>query len=280
MLEPAADGLLYYSCLYFGAIAAMATWEALAPRRALARPLRRRWLANFGVTAIDSLLVRALLPFTSMGAAAVAAERGIGLLNQLAAPPVVGWLAAFVVLDASRYAQHVALHRVPSLWRLHRMHHTDADYDSTTALRFHPTESLLTTGIALILVLALGLPVAAVCAYELVFTGVAFFAHANVRLPARTDRWLRRLVVTPDLHRVHHSASEIESDSNFGGVFPWWDRAFGSYRSAPALGHDAMRLGLTDFADPRHEKLTWMLANPFLEARATGAPVSEIAAGG
>lgn len=274
-------GLLLYACCYFGAIACIATWEGLAPRRALARPLRRRWLANFAVIAIDTVLTRALLPFTMIGAAAFAAERGGGLLNQLAFPAEAAWLLAVLALDGSRYAQHVALHRIPWLWRLHRMHHTDADYDFTTALRFHPVESLLTTGCSLLVIAALGPPVAVVCAYEILFTAVAPFAHANVRIRPRIDRWLRLVVVTPDLHRVHHSALESETDSNFASASPWWDRAFGTYRAAPALGHDAMRFGLPEFSDPRHDGLGWMLANPWLDPGSTrSASIVDAEAGG
>ncbi len=279
-LDLVTNSLLLYSCLYFGAIACFAAWEGLAPRRSLVRPLRRRWLANFAVTAIDTVLIRALLPLTTIGAAALAAERGSGLLNQLAAPAYAGWIVTFLVLDASRYAQHVAMHRVSSLWRLHRMHHTDADYDFTTALRFHPVESLLTTGFSLLVVAAIGPPVAAVCAYELLFTAVAPFAHANIRMPARLDRWLRLVVITPDMHRVHHSALESDILSNFSGVSPWWDRLFGTYRAAPALGHDAMRIGLPEFTDPDHDRLIWMLANPWLGPDTRSAAIAEAEAGG
>lgn len=280
MLDLASNGPLLYACLYFGAIAGMATWEGLAPRRTLRRPLRRRWLANFAVTASDTVLARALLPFTSMGASAFAADRGIGVLHEFAAPTAFAWMLAFLALDGSRYAQHVAMHRVPWLWRLHRMHHTDADYDFTTGLRFHPIEALLTTSVSLAVVLALGLPVAAVCAYELLFTAAALFAHGNVRLPGRVDRWLRLVVVTPDLHRVHHSAAEPEMSRNFSGVSPWWDHAFGTYRAAPALGQIAMRVGLPEFSDPRHDRLTWMLVNPWLDAGERRAPTAGAPAGG
>jgi sterol desaturase/sphingolipid hydroxylase (fatty acid hydroxylase superfamily) len=271
----AETGLLFYACVYFGGIAGMATWEALAPRRALICPLRTRWLGNFAVTLIDTLVVRALLPFLSVGAAVFAERRGIGLLHHGALPATAAWLIAFLALDGSRYAQHVALHRVPWLWRLHRMHHTDRDYDFTTALRFHPLESLLTTGFSLAVVIALGLPAGAVSAYEILFAAVALFAHGNVGLPARADRWIRSVVITPDLHRVHHSALDRETHSNFASVSPWWDRAFGTYRAAPALGHDAMRVGLPEFSDPRHQALGWMLVNPWLGAGADPALISD-----
>jgi len=279
-LDLVGTGLLIYACIYFGGIAWMATWEGFARRRALVRPLRMRWLGNFGVTLIDTLAVRALLPFLSVGAASFAAARGIGLMNEASSPAALAWLLAFLALDGSRYAQHVALHRVPFLWRLHRMHHTDGDYDFTTGLRFHPLESLLTTGFSLIVVLVLGLPVGAVSAYEILFAAAALFAHGNVGLPARVDRCLRWVVITPDLHRVHHSALARETHSNFASVSPWWDRAFGTYRAAPALGYEAMRVGLPEFTDPRHQALAWMLVNPWLGAGEGPALVSEAEAEG
>lgn len=279
-LDLVGAGLWLYAWIYFGGIAAMATWEGLAPRRALVAPLRGRWLANFAVTLLDTLLVRAVWPFLSVGAAVFAAERQIGLFHAVSLPASAAWVLALVALDGSRYLQHFALHRVGWLWRLHRMHHTDADYDFTTALRFHPLEALSTTGLAVCVVLLLGLPAAAVLGYELLSTGVALFAHGNVRVPARLDRALRWLVLTPDLHRVHHSANAREMESNFASVCPWWDRAFGTYRAAPALGHDAMRIGLPEFSEPRHQALSWMLANPWLGAGADPAAIAEAEAGG
>lgn len=279
MLEPDAaavaivgQGALTYACIYFGGIALLAVWEGLAPRRALCRPLRRRWLANFAVAGLDALLIGGLLPFLSVGAALFAAERGIGLLQTLALPAPLAWILAWLALDGSRYLQHRALHALPWLWRLHRMHHTDADYDFTTALRFHPLESLVTSGFGVAVVLALGLPVAAVLGYELLFAAVALFAHANVGLPERVDRALRLVVITPDLHRVHHSALAAETHSNFASVSPWWDRAFGSYRAAPALGQRGMRIGLPELGDARPDGLGWMLIDPWLETGRAPAP--------
>jgi sterol desaturase/sphingolipid hydroxylase (fatty acid hydroxylase superfamily) len=253
-----------YGCAYFGSIALAAAWEGLAPRRALSGPLRARWLAHFALGVIDPLVVRAALPMLDVAVAIAAAERGFGLFHHVQLP---GWLAGLVsilVLDLTRYGQHRLLHRVPLLWRLHRAHHTDVDYDFTTALRFHPFESLLTGSIGVASVAVLGAPVAAVVLNECLFVTSALFAHSNARIPRSLDRVLRLAVVTPDLHRVHHSAREREMQSNYGSLLPWWDRVLGTYRPDPVDGHATMTLGLQGFGEPRHRTLLGMLANPFL----------------
>jgi sterol desaturase/sphingolipid hydroxylase (fatty acid hydroxylase superfamily) len=258
-----------YALGYFGAIALVASWEGVAPRRVLGGRLRSRWAAHFAFALIDPLLVRAVLPLLSMGMAVAAAERGLGLFQRVAVP---GWLsvpASLLVLDLARYLEHRLLHRVPLLWRLHRMHHTDVDYDFTTALRFHPAEALVSAAVAAGVVAALGAPLAAVALDQTLFVAGAMFAHANGRLAERWDRALRRVLVTPDLHRVHHSALERETNSNYGSVLSCWDRLLGSYLAAPAAGHEGMTIGLPEFREPRHQRLAWMLANPLLPARSS-----------
>jgi sterol desaturase/sphingolipid hydroxylase (fatty acid hydroxylase superfamily) len=261
-----------YGSAFFGAIALFAVCEALAPRRALAAPFRARWLAHAGFAVIDPLVVRALLPLLDVAAAAAAAERGFGLFHHVPAPRWLAGLLSLLALDFVRYAQHRLLHGVPLLWRLHRMHHTDVDYDFTTALRFHPLESLFTGSIGVGAVLLLGAPVEAVVVNEILFVAVAFFAHANLRLPLGADPWLRLALVTPDFHRVHHSARPGETNSNYGSVLPLWDRLLGSYVAQPAGGHEAMRIGLAEFREAPHRTLPWMLANPFLADRGSAGP--------
>jgi sterol desaturase/sphingolipid hydroxylase (fatty acid hydroxylase superfamily) len=253
-----------YGSAFFGTLALVAAWEALAPRRPLQGSLRARWLRHFALGALDPLLVRACLPLLDVGMAAAAAERGLGLFHHVAAPRWLAGLLSLLALDLVRYAQHRLLHRVPALWRLHRMHHTDVDYDFTTALRFHPLESLLTGATGVCAIAALGAPVEAVVLNEILFATGALFVHGNVRLPRSVDRVLRVALVTPDLHRVHHSARPGETESNYGSVFPFWDRLLGSYVRQPADGHLAMRIGLDGFREARHGSLRWMLANPFL----------------
>ena len=244
---------------------AMAAWEALAPRRALSQPRMARWPGNIGVVVIDTLLVRALLPTAVVGLAAWCAQNGWGLLNILALPAWARFLAAFVALDLVIWAQHVTFHVVPPLWRLHRVHHADLDFDLTTGLRFHPLEILLSLAVKLAAVAALGAPPAAVIAFEVALSATSLFNHGNVRLPAALDRTLRWIVVTPDMHRVHHSVVRAETDSNFGFNLPWWDRLFGTYRPQPAAGHAGLTIGLDIFRDPAELRLDRLLLQPFVD---------------
>ena len=262
---------LLYNWAFFGSIAAVAVVEGVWPRRTQARPLRGRWLRHFAIAGIDQVTMRVLLPLLEVATALAAARAGLGLFHQLDVPRGAAFALSLVALDAVRYASHRLLHAVPLLWRLHRMHHTDVDYDFTTALRFHPLESIFTGSVGVVAIAALGAPVEAVVADKILFAMVAFFAHANVRLPARLDRALRVAVVTPDLHRVHHSARPEETNSNYSSVCPLWDRLLGTYVAAPASGHESMTVGLAEFRETHHGTLGWMLANPFL-AEPAGAP--------
>jgi len=253
--------------------AVMAAWELLAPRRELSVGRKPRWPGNLGIVIVDALAVRLLIPTAAAGTALIAAERGWGLLNMLATP---GWLAAivgFLLLDLLIYAQHVVFHHVPVLWRLHRMHHADLDIDVTTGGRFHPIEILLSMLIKIAAVLAFGTPAVAVVIFEVVLNATSMFNHSNVAMPERLDRVVRWLVVTPDMHRVHHSIERRETDSNFGFNLPWWDRLFGTYRSAPEAGHVAMTLGIPIFRDRRELRLDRLLTQPFRNDQAA-EPVS------
>jgi sterol desaturase/sphingolipid hydroxylase (fatty acid hydroxylase superfamily) len=249
--------------VFAGVFVAMALWEAVAPRRALSRARRTRWPSNLGIVLIDNLLVRAVFPLAVAGVAEVAAYRGWGLLNALGPPPWIAVLVSMTALDAVVWAQHVAFHRFGPLWRLHRMHHADLDYDVTTALRFHPGEILLSVVIKMAAVVLLGAPAVAVVAFEVLLNASAMFNHANASLPAGVERFVRLLVVTPDMHRVHHSVEPAETNSNFGFCLSVWDRLAGLYRDAPAAGQDGMKIGLPDFRDPRELRLDRMLTQPF-----------------
>jgi sterol desaturase/sphingolipid hydroxylase (fatty acid hydroxylase superfamily) len=250
---------------FAGIFALMALWEALAPRRPLSIGRSRRWPSNLGIVALDTLLLRLFFPTAAVGTALAGEARGWGILAEIG---ISGWLAvviAIVVLDFAVYLQHVLFHAVPALWRLHRMHHADLDFDVTTGNRFHPIEILLSMAWKLTIVAALGAPAAAVLGFEVLLNGTAMFNHGNVRIPERLDRWLRWLVVTPDMHRVHHSIVPVETNSNFGFNLPWWDRLLGTYRHAPAAGHDRMTIGLEQFRDPSELRLGRMLLQPFRE---------------
>lgn len=243
----------------------MALWEVLAPRREQAIGRATRWPSNLGVVVLDTMLVRILFPTTAVGLALLAEAKGFGLFN---AWPVSSWIAIVVcviILDLVIYLQHVLFHAVPALWRLHRMHHADVEFDLTTGARFHPIEILLSMLIKLTVIGALGAPAVAVLIFEVLLNATAMFNHSNVRLPAPVDRVLRLFVVTPDMHRVHHSVIVRETNSNFGFNLPWWDRLFGTYRAQPEAGHEGMSIGVKEIRDPGEQRLDRMLTQPFRE---------------
>jgi sterol desaturase/sphingolipid hydroxylase (fatty acid hydroxylase superfamily) len=246
-----------------GAFIVMAVWEFIVPRRKQAIGRGWRWPNNLGVVAANTLLVRILFPTTAVGLALLAQTGGFGLFNVIAAPAWIGVAASVVILDLAIYLQHVLFHAVPALWRLHRMHHADLEFDVSTGLRFHPIEILLSMLIKFAAVAALGAPALSVLIFEVLLNATSMFNHANIRIPLGIDRVLRWLVVTPDMHRVHHSILARETNSNFGFNLPWWDRLFGTYRPQPAAGHEAMTIGIEQFRDRRELWLDRMLAQPF-----------------
>src|SRR5437588_3814256 len=259
-------------CLF----SALALWEVLAPRRAMLVGRARRWPANLGILVLDALLVRLLIPVAAVGVAVIAAQRGWGLLNITPWPAWLEALFGFLALDFAIYAQHVAFHKVPLLWRLHRMHHADLDIDVSTGLRFHPLEIILSMLIKIAVVLLIGVPACAVIAFEVLLNATSIFKHSNAALPVWADRLRRLLMVTPDMHRVHHSVLRHETDSNFGFNLPWWDRVFGTYRPQPETGHDRMTVGLPIFRDPQELRLARLITQPFRDAADTPAMVGGI----
>jgi sterol desaturase/sphingolipid hydroxylase (fatty acid hydroxylase superfamily) len=262
------DALLTYEqyirlAAFCGVFAVMAIWELSGPRRTQSIGRGWRWPNNLGVVAVDTLLVRILFPTTAVGLALVARSQGIGLFNVVPLPAWIGVAASVILLDLAIYFQHVLFHAVPALWRLHRLHHADLEFDVTTGLRFHPIEIVLSMVIKLAVVIALGAPAVAVLVFEVLLNATSMFNHGNVRLPERFDTVLRWFVVTPDMHRVHHSMLARETNSNFGFNLPWWDRLFGTYRAQPAAGQEAMTIGIEQFRDPRELGLDRMLLQPF-----------------
>jgi sterol desaturase/sphingolipid hydroxylase (fatty acid hydroxylase superfamily) len=243
--------------------AVMALWEILAPRRARSVGRRARWPGNLGILIVDALAVRILIPVAAVGAALIAAGNGWGLFHAIGLRLSLAALLGFLALDLAIYAQHVAFHKAPLLWRLHRMHHADPDFDVTTGVRFHPLEILLSMLIKIAVVFALGIPPVAVIAFEVVLNATSMFNHGNVAMPSWLDRALRAIVVTPDMHRVHHSVDPRETDSNFGFNLSWWDRLFGTYRAAPQAGHAGMTIGLPTFRDRAELRLDRLLTQPF-----------------
>ncbi|WP_431285713.1 sterol desaturase family protein [Humitalea sp. 24SJ18S-53] len=221
----------------------------------------RRWAANLGVLVVDSVLVRVLFPVAAVGAAIWAQGQGIGLLHA-----VPSWLAlpvAVLALDLAIYFQHRVFHAVPLLWRLHRMHHADTEFDTTTGLRFHPVEIILSMLIKMAVVVALGAPALAVVVFEVLLNASSLFNHGNLRLPVAVDAALRRVLVTPDMHRVHHSVLRAETDSNFASCLAWWDRIFGTYRAEAVAGRDGITIGLPQFRNPAEQRLDRLLTQPF-----------------
>ena len=256
---------------YAAVFAAMALWEWWAPRRKLTAGRKPRWPGNLGILAIDIVAVRLLVPTTAVGVALVAAERGWGLFPLIGLPYWAAVVAGVIALDLAIYLQHVVFHHVPWLWRLHRMHHADVDIDVTTGVRFHPIEILLSLGIKIAAVLALGVPALAVLVFEVLLNATSMFNHSNVKLPPRLDRLARWIVVTPQMHQVHHSVVRQETDSNFGFNLPWWDRLFGTYRAAPAAGEQGMTIGLPIFRDKIELRIARLLTQPFRNACGAGS---------
>jgi len=243
--------------------AAMAVWEAAAPRRQRSYSRLKRWPSNLGIVVLNTVLLKILLPSGAVGLALLADKRGWGLLNNLAAPSWATFVASVVLLDGAIYLQHVVFHAVPALWRVHRMHHADLDFDVTTGARFHPIEIVLSMLIKFGVVVALGTPALGVLVFEVLLNATSMFNHGNVRIPVRLDRYLRWLFVTPDMHRVHHSIVVNETNSNFGFNLPWWDRLLGTYRDQPAAGHEGMTIGIEQFREARELWLDRMLLQPF-----------------
>ncbi|MDB9857700.1 sterol desaturase family protein [Amylibacter sp.] len=247
---------------FLGILVTMALWEVAAPRRRRDIPRVTRWTNNIALVVLDTAILRLTFPILAVGLAVMAEEQGWGLFNIVDVPIWVSIVASMLLLDLAIYLQHVMFHAVPGLWRLHRMHHADLDFDATTGLRFHPIEILISMGVKLAVVAALGPPAVAVLLFEVLLNATALFNHANINLPRRLDRVLRLVVVTPDMHRVHHSVDPRETNSNYGFNLPWWDRLLGTYVAQPAKGHEGMEIGIEQFRTRRDLWLDRMLIQP------------------
>jgi len=260
---------------FFGILIVMALWEAIAPRRPLAVSKRSRWFSNLGLVVIDTLSLRLLLPAAAVTMALLSKQQGWGLLNNSSLPGGWAFVLGMAGLDFTIYLQHAMFHFIPALWRLHRVHHTDLDFDVTTGIRFHPVEILLSMGIKMGAVILLGASALAVILFEILLNATSLFNHGNVRLPRAIDRLLRLIVVTPEMHRVHHSVLIKEYNSNFGFNLPWWDRLLGTYRDQPSAGHEGMTIGLAPHRDPKRLTLMWLLILPFTRLHPRGRQVTE-----
>ena len=249
---------------FLGVFAVIAAWEVFAPRRALTVSKALRWTSNLSLVVLNTVLLRLLFPLAAVGLAAFSAQNGWGLINHFEVPLWVAVPLAVIAMDFVIWLQHVMVHAVPALWRLHRVHHADLDYDVTTGARFHPLEIILSMLIKFATITVLGPPVVAVVIFEVMLNATALFNHGNIRLPGAIDRVLRWVLVTPDMHRVHHSVEDDETNSNFGFSLTWWDRLFGTYRDQPRAGHLGMTIGIHGHTDPREvDRLDGMLLLPF-----------------
>lgn len=258
--------------VFLGTLTAMIAWEMASPRRRLDIPRVIRWSNNLALVVIDTAILRLTFPLLAVGLAQLAQDKGWGLFNLLDLPVWVAVIASMLLLDLAIYLQDVLFHAVPWLWRLHRMHHADLDFDTTTGLRFHPVEILLSMAIKLAVVGAIGAPPVAVLAFEIILNATALFNHANIRLPTAVDSALRLVLVTPDMHRVHHSSDPRETNSNYGFSVPWWDRLLGTYVAQPAKGQKGMEIGLEQFRTARDLWLDKMLFQPLRGPAKGSAP--------
>ena len=256
--------LLIRLSAFVGIFAVMAGWEMMAPRRQWHTAKAKRWVINLALVGVNTFFTRALFASGALGAAILAMQGEVGLLHQLHWPMWVKVIIAVVVLDMVVYFQHVLLHAVPILWRMHMVHHSDLDFDVTTGVRFHPIEIAFSMSIKVGAVILLGAPPSAVLIFEVLLNATSMFNHSNVRIPKQVDRMLRWIVVTPDMHRIHHSIIPRETNRNFGFNLPWWDRMLGTYVSEPSKGHEHMTVGLEQYRDPT--RLTWLglVALPFV----------------
>jgi len=232
---------------FIGVFLMMALWESLSPCRTLLVSKPKRWLNNLALVVVNSLLLRLIFPTAAIGMATIAQQQQWGLLNYFELPPALAVVLAVILLDLVIYLQHVLVHALPMLWRLHRVHHADLDFDVTTGLRFHPLEILFSMGVKFAAIILLGPAAVAVLIFEVILNAAAMFNHSNISLPPKLDRALRWILVTPDMHRVHHSVEDDETNSNFGFNLPWWDRLFGTYRDQPRLEQTQMNIGIRGF---------------------------------
>ena len=249
---------------FLGILVTMFLWELIAPRRPLTTSKIARWLSNLGLVLIDSVIVRLAFPAGLAGIAFLAQQRGWGIFNFFELPFLVKIVLGVLIFDLTVYLQHVMFHSAPLLWRLHMVHHSDMDIDVTTGIRFHPIEIILSMGIKMAVVFLTGAPPLSVLVFEIILNGTSMFNHGNVRYPQQIDSFLRLIVVTPEMHRVHHSTIRWETNSNLGFNFPWWDKLFGTYRPQPAKGHLEMTIGLDQYKEPQKLTFFWLIVLPFI----------------
>ena len=255
-----------YSAFLLSSLALVAIWEHVASRRRLRANMTTRWTSNLSLLFANGVLMWLVYGGWGIAASMAASHQQWGLMHHVALPAWMEVVLALLLLDLGHFAIHWTLHNVPVLWRIHRLHHTDQDFDFTTAARFHPLEAIVETGANLLVVVLVGAPPLSVAIYVLSYAITTVWVHGNIRMPDGWDVRLRRILVTPDMHRTHHSQLQNETNSNYGGFLSLWDRVFGTYVHDPVGGHEGMVIGIREFDDPRHIRLGWMLRNPFLQS--------------
>jgi sterol desaturase/sphingolipid hydroxylase (fatty acid hydroxylase superfamily) len=249
---------------FFGVFAVITVWEMLAPRRKPTISKSLRWTNNLALIFLNNLVLRLLFPAAALGIAVFASKLNWGILNYYQPSFWLSVIVAVIVMDLVIYLQHVMMHAIPLLWRLHRVHHADLDYDVTTGARFHTLEIIVSALIKFAAILLLGPPLISVIIFEVLLNATSMFNHGNIKLPRSVDRFLRYFLVTPDMHRVHHSIAENEANSNFGFNLSWWDFLFGTYQNQPKAGHQGMTIGIHKYRDPNQvNRLPGMLLMPF-----------------
>ncbi len=253
--------------VFFAVLSAISFWELLRPRRKQTQNKLIRWCSNLGIVVLNTVMLRVILPMSAVGFTLVAQKNNWGLFNNTSVSFAFATATSVIFLDLAIYFQHVMFHSVPAFWRLHRVHHADLDIDVTTGNRFHPLEIFLSMGIKFSVIILLGTPALAVLIFEVLLNASSMFNHGNIYLPQKADQFLRWFIVTPDMHRIHHSIYVDETNSNFGFNLPWWDRIFGTYRKNPKDGQTGMAIGINLFRDPKYLKFPWLLVQPFLSGK-------------
>lgn len=256
------EGVIRLS-VFVGVFALMAVWEIFGQKRVLTQPKLQRWLTNWALVVVNSVAVRLFVPILAVSFAVSMQEQSVGVMNFVEMPVWLSVILSVVILDCCIYFQHVLSHRIPMLWRLHKVHHADRDIDVTTGARFHPLEIIFSMFYKLVCIFIFGVPAIAVFLFEIILNASAMFNHSNVSIKAGIDKVLRLLIVTPDMHRVHHSELPDETNSNYGFFLPWWDRLFNTYIDQPKYGHDDMTIGLREYQTDNPSKLAWSMLLPF-----------------
>ena len=249
--------------IFLIALLIMSVWESIAPRRQLKANKPHRWARNFSLGMLERIVTKVLLPFTTASIAIVSAQENIGIFHHTQIPSLIIFVISFLILDFVMYLQHVIFHFIPVFWRFHRVHHIDQDMDVTTGFRVHPLQAIVTFIILAVTVLGLGIPFSAIVAFEISVTAILMFNHGNISYPTKYEKWLLTFIITPEMHRVHHSSTPNETNSNYGFIFPWWDKLLGTYRAQPAAGATHMTIGLNQYQDANKTTLKAMLINPF-----------------